>query len=834
MRIKQKNFSGTKDPNVQQYEIENRKIARMAAAQGMVLLKNENMVLPIEKEKKIALYGAGAAVMIKGGMGSGDVNAREVINIYQGLKDAGYVITTEEWIKSYLALYEKERRIWRQKIWDKEDSCESGKQMSLFNAYSSTPFVIPAGDTPEKTDTDTAIYVLVRNAGEGRDRVYEEGDYLLTEEESVMVKQICRLYRHVILILNIGGIVDLSFVDQYPQIEGILYAQQPGMEGGHAVADIISGEVTPSGKLTDTWALHYEDYPSSRTFSHNDMDVEHEKYEEGIYVGYRYFDTYEIPVRYGFGYGLSYTTFEMSLHKIAVSNQGTDDVCVRATVQVTNTGMHYGGKEVVQMYICPPQKKMEKEYRRLVGFAKTKFLKPGESQEITIDIPLAFYGSYREKTSEWYIEQGDFGMFLGASLEDAKLVAVADATEEIILSKQESICKVQEEIHEMQGNKENSEKRRALWKMQAKNFPVVYLYAKDVLTQIVTYEQACEDISEDAWKFVDTLSKDEWIQLVTGDSQKAQGSALGSAGSRVPGSAAETYSIENKELVGIVLADGPAGLRLNRKYYVKDGKIQPSVRGIAIENGFLCRDTGQQQGEVYYQYCTAFPVGTLLAQSWDTELVEKCGKAVQKELAYFGVTLWLAPGMNIHRNPLCGRNFEYYSEDPVLSGYMAAAMTKGVQSQKGYGTTIKHFACNNQEDNRMATDSIVGERTLREIYLRGFEIAVKKAHPMALMTSYNLVNGVYTANSYDLCTKVLRNEWKYQGIIMTDWTTTMQETECTAAGCMRAGNDLVMPGCAEDHQNIREELQAGRLDIKDVKRSAARLVQLVWNSDNYD
>ena len=238
---------------------------------------------------------------------------------------------------------------------------------------------------------------------------------------------------------------------------------------------------------------------------------------------------------------------------------------------------------------------------------------------------------------------------------------------------------------------------------------------------------------------------------------------------------------------------------------------------------------GKGQGAVI----TAFPVGTLLAQSWDVSLLEKCGAAVAEEMEEFNVTLWLAPGMNIHRNPLCGRNFEYYSEDPVVSGCMAAAITKGVQSKKGYGTTIKHFACNSQEDNRMGSDSVLGERTLREIYLKGFEIAIKESNPMSVMTSYNLVNGIHAANHYDLCTKILRNEWNYTGLVMTDWTTTMQGDGCTAAGCMRAGNDIVMPGCAKDHENIRQELANGSLDIRELKRSVARLVNIVWQSDRY-
>ena len=282
-----------------------------------------------------------------------------------------------------------------------------------------------------------------------------------------------------------------------------------------------------------------------------------------------------------------------------------------------------------------------------------------------------------------------------------------------------------------------------------------------------------------------------------------------------------------------MLADGPAGLRLMRQYYEKDGEITILPVEYTLENGFIAREPLKGEGNKWYQFCTAFPVGTLIAQTWDDELAEEVGKAVAEELKLFQVTLWLAPGMNIHRNPLCGRNFEYYSEDPFISGKIAAAVTKGVQSMKGYGTTIKHFACNSAEDNRNFSDSIVSERALREIYLKGFEIAVKESVPMAIMTSYNLINGIHAANNKYLCTEVARNEWDYEGLIMTDWATTHNGPECTASGCMRAGNDIIMPGCSGDHENIKKELEEGSLDIKDLKLCIAHFVKCVWDSDRY-
>ena len=324
------------------------------------------------------------------------------------------------------------------------------------------------------------------------------------------------------------------------------------------------------------------------------------------------------------------------------------------------------------------------------------------------------------------------------------------------------------------------------------------------------------------------------ICLATGDPGKGQGSNLGSAGISVPGSAGETSSCARENgIASIVLADGPAGLRLNQVYHVKDGKIIMPPFEASLEHGFFCQSV-EYEGEAYYQYCTAIPVGTLLAQTWDEALIREIGAMIGGEMQRFGVDLWLAPGMNIHRNPLCGRNFEYYSEDPLVSGRIAAAMTQGVQSVKGCGTTIKHFACNNQEDNRMGSDSVLSERALREIYLKGFEIAVKESHPMSIMTSYNLINGIHAANNYDTCTKAARKEWGFDGVIMTDWTTTEQGEDCTAAGCMRAGNDLVMPGQFSDHENLRKELAEGTLSEKELRECIVRLVRVILRSGQYE
>lgn len=834
MKLKEKTFTGTKNAAVTAVETAHRKVARVAATEGFVLLKNEKQVLPIATDKKIALFGSGAVETIKGGTGSGDVNARETVSIYEGLLNAGYTITTTEWVEEYKKIYAQARIDWRDEIWEKAGTDDGG--VGFFDAYCSCQFAIPAGNIPEKKAApaeETAFFILARIAGEGADRYAKPGDYYLTEEEEALLQRICENYKHVIVGINTGGLVDLSFLDAYDNIDGLIQIMQPGMEGGNAFADIVSGAVTPSGKMTDTWAYKYEDYPNYANYSHNNGDVYKERYEEGIYVGYRYFDSYEIPVRYTFGYGISYTNFEIKTIGIEHFNLGTAHPEIGVKVQVTNTGSTYSGKEVVQIYASCPQKKMPKEYRRLVAFEKTKELAPNEMQELVIRFDVYELASYCEKTPGWVLEEGRYGIFVGNSLADAKLAAAVDFTCDVLMVKTVNVCPLQEELKEFANPQDQIAPRRS--KIEAAEVLSVILHEGDILTEEAVYGTEESKIPQDVKDFVDTLTTEQLIQLATGDPGKGQGSNLGSAGISVPGSAAETSGCAYEQNLGsIVLADGPAGLRLNKKYQVENGQIVPLPFLESLENGFLNLKKTEDTGESYYQYCTAIPVGTMLAQTWNRELVEKVGEMIAEELQQFNVTLWLAPGLCIHRNPLCGRNFEYYAEDPLVSGIMAAAMTEGVQKDSGCGTTIKHFACNNQEDNRMGSDSILSERTLREIYVKGFEIAIKKAQPLSIMTSYNLVNGVHAANNYDLCTKLARDEWDFKGVIMTDWTTTEKGEDCTATGCMLAGNDLVMPGVFGDHENMRKSLEDGTLKVEDLKKRIAHLVETVWKSNCYE
>ena len=612
---------------------------------------------------------------------------------------------------------------------------------------------MPAGGPIEKTDTDVAFYILSRVAGEGADRYDKEGDYYLTETEKKQLSDICSLYKHVVVAVKTGGLADLSFMDEFSNIEALLQIVQPGMESGNAFADIVSGAATPSGKLTDSWAYKYEDYPNSESFSHNNGNVDTEYYKEGLYVGYRYFDSFDVPVRYGFGYGLSYTDFETKVTGVSCADEK-----VVIETETANVGNTYSGKEVVQIYVTCPAGKLEKEYRRLVAFGKTEILAPGEKESQKFEIALDRLTSYSEEKAGWVLEAGDYVFWAGNSLADSVPCGVLKLDEEVILTKTDNICPLNGDLDEL---KQVPEKMQEKYKK---------LYA----------------------------------------------------------------DAEEKNLPGIVLADGPAGLRLLKHYVVQDGKILPTDFKNSVEGGFFCENDPKKPGDVYNQYCTAIPVGTLLAQSWNEKLIEELGEMIGGEMEEFHVTLWLAPGMNIHRNPLCGRNFEYYSEDPFLSGKMAAAMTKGVQKVPGCGTTIKHYACNNQEANRMGSNSILSERTLREIYLKGFEIAIKESQPMSIMTSYNLINGVHAANCNDTCTKAARCEWGFKGMIMTDWTTTEHGSDCTASRCMRAGNDLVMPGAASDRENIKKELDEGTLSLDDLKACISRTVDIIWQSNQYE
>lgn len=829
MKKRARSFSGTQDPSVSLREIKNRAIARKAAAEGIVLMKNDG-ILPLAKGSKIALFGSGAGQTIKGGTGSGDVNEREVVSIYQGLINAGFEITSNSWIEDFKAAYKQSREDWKTGIF--EDAAKK-PPFEFFLVYSSHTYAMPSGRDILESDINgakTAVYVVSRIAGEGADRFEKAGDYYLTDHEKEDLKVLAEHCDDIIVILNVGAQIDLKEILSISKVKAILHLVQPGMEGGNALADLLSGEVTPSGKLTDTWAVNYSDFPNAKTFSHNNGDVFTEKYEEGIYVGYRYFDSFQVDVAYPFGYGLSYTDFEMTAEKIEVN-----DISVKVNVTVKNIGNTYAGKEVVQIYASCPQEGMPKEYRRLCGFAKTKLLQPGEKETVSITFPAKALASFSEKQSAWIIEKGLYGIWAGNSSRNVILSDILHVKEDVVLEKVKHICPLQEELKEMVRPETEVLALQAAWHKEAKEkglAPVIFAPKAEEMKRIPANE-----LDQKAEELVEQLSEDELIAMVIGEVSKGQENALGAAGIMVPGAAGETSGIleEKWDVPGISMADGPAGLRLIKQYNVNPETEEIYSVGLmaALEGGFFSEKTEHKGADTYYQYCTAIPVGTLLAQTWNLPLMEEVGKAVAVEMQEFGVAWWLAPGMNIHRNPLCGRNFEYYSEDPLVSGMMAAAITRGVQSVEGVGTTIKHFACNNQEDNRTGSNSILSERTLREIYLKGFEIAIKTSQPMAIMTSYNLINGVHTPNSKDLCTVAAREEWDFQGIIMTDWTTTSMGGSISWK-CAASGNDLIMPGYDGDIESIKTALADGSLKKEELKACVKRMLKIIYQTLGYE
>lgn len=813
MTVKKWKHSGTKKHSMSDREIRNGLLSEKAAEEGIVLLKNDKKILPLNISTKIGLYGAGAGKTVKGGTGSGDVNNRSNISIYQGLKENGIQIVSEKWLANYESIYAEARRAWKEKILEEAKFVENP-----FDAYAENPFAMPEGRavTAEDTvDAQTAIYVVSRISGEGKDRRRVEGDYYLSRREREDIRFLDAQKIPTVLILNSGGPVELTdILEETENICAVLNISQLGQRGGLALANVLLGKVTPGGKLTATWARRYEDYPCAEEYSYLNGKLEREEYKEGIYTGYRYFDTFGVKPLFPFGYGLSYTEMQIRFHGMKTSGDG-----VEVEAEVTNTGETFSGKEVVQVYVSLPQDESGKEYRRLAGFAKTKLLKPGEKELRKIRIDRKTLAYFSEEQHAWIAEKGYYAVWVGNSIASLTLAAMLEVPESVILDKT-NILENQTDITEEVYDRQNLSARTLKWKEKAENEKIGrYIYYPEPEKRT---ECTCQPENK--------IPAKDLLPLFYGNIAGIS-SNLGAAGIRVPGSAGETTAAlyEQYGVSPLIMADGPAGLRLQQNYEVD--RETDTVYGIGVlgslENGYLRTDEIHENADRYYQFCTAFPVGTALAQTWDTALVEKVGIAVAEEMEEFHIDLWLAPGLNIQRNPLCGRNFEYYSEDPLLSGTMAAAMTKGVQSRPGCGVTVKHFACNNQEDNRMGVDAQVSERALREIYLRGFEIAVKESRPVAIMSSYNLLNGVHAANSVDLCTAIVRKEWGFDGVIMSDWNTTVPEDGSIPWKCVTAGNDIIMPGNADDAENIRKAFEDGKLSEEVVRMCAGRILNLI-------
>ena len=772
-------------------------LARRAGTEGMVLLKNAGKILPLAKGSKLALFGKGVFDYVKGGGGSGDVTVSHVRNLYDGLKEE----------KGLAEIYEPLADFYRENV--KEQY--AGGAVPGMTVEPEVPAELFAGAAEF---TDTALIVISRFSGEGWDRksvryegqvsdeghqselsekIFQNSDFCLTNEETALVGRVKEKFDRIVVVLNVGGMVDTSWFIDDEKLPAVLMAWQGGMEGGLAMADILMGKVSPSGKLSDTFAGSLDDYPSTANFHESPNYVE---YTDDIYVGYRYFETLKgakEKVNYPFGYGLSYTEF--SIEPIW---SGEKDGTVYVTAKITNTGA-FPGKEVVQLYYGAPQGLLGKPARVLGAFEKTRELQPSETETLVLAIPTASMASYddlgRVQKSAYILEKGDYRFYLGNSVRDAGLLdfvwtldenqVTLQLTEKMAPSQLPKRLLADGSFEELPQRTPNDFMENGLgWPDHDPegDAPAVRarerykLWGSDPVKKILLIDVAEGRASLD--EFTAQLTDRELAELLGGQPNTGVANTFGFG--NLP-----EYGVPN-----LMTADGPAGLR------------------IAPQCG-VCT--------------TAWPCSTMLACTWNRSLVEEVGAAAAKEVKENNISFWLTPAVNIHRSPLCGRNFEYYSEDPYLAGEMASAMVLGIQSQK-IGATVKHFACNNKETNRKNSDSRVSERAIREIYLKAFEIIVKKADPWALMSSYNLINGHRSSENQDLLTGILRDEWGFNGLVTTDWWTKGEHYKETLAG-----NDIKMgTGYPE---RLMEALEKGLITRKDLEVCVERVLKVLMRAE---
>ncbi len=809
------NFYGFTDPNPSELELQNRALARKAAAEGFVLLKNDG-VLSL-KSKKIALYGMGARKTVKGGLGSGSVEERYSINIEDGLKNAGFEITTRKWLDDYDAEYAATYQAYHDMVEDKIAGLTN--PMQIIPIAHSFVYRYPSGRvvTPEdiaQSDTDTAIFVLMRQAGEGNDRKLEKGDYYITDIERENMEILAKAYKHTVLVVNVGGLIDFGLLDEIGGIDAVVQFVQGGEEGGNALADVLSGKENFSGKLADTIPVRYEDIPFGSDFSYLNGDLQNEYYKEGIYVGYRYFDAFGKNVRFPFGFGLSYTDFAMEIVDVSLNSTK-----VTVILRVKNTGSVHG-KEVVQVYLSVPD---SGEYQRLVAFSKTGEIQPGGEELMNIRFNLTDGAVYSEKKAAWIMNPGNYFVRVGNSSRNTEIAAVLSLSRKVVTCQCRNCCAATDDLGELTAVVEAP---------KVDDISVLTVDPAAFTTEIVDYKEPEVVETEQEKGVLDSLTIEEQVEFLLGGAlQNPPKGALD-----IHGAAGKTVtSLLAKGIRNVIFSDGPAGVNIvNRVHALPGGGFAPADIPERYNWGLLGKGMKAKlaniPGPIIYRYATAWPVEMLLAQTWNVSLLQKIGEAVGAEAKNFGVTVWLAPGMNIHRNPLGGRTFEYYSEDPVLTGELAAALTAGVQSHKGVGVSVKHFCCNNTEDNRNGISSNVSERALREIYLKGFEIAVRKSQPATVMSSYNQLNHTYTANRHDLLTDILRCEWGFQGLIMTDWGSTNKKA-AIPENCAPAGNDLIMPGSDFDRNGILAAISDGRLPAQIIRRCACRVLRLMLNAN---
>ncbi len=794
-----------------QYEIDHLERLRSSLAECTVLLKKDGR-FPLSAPGRIAAYGSGVRHTVKGGTGSGEVNSRFFVTVEQGLTDAGFTVTTENWLNAYDDICVRAHEQFLQDLHKK--AREQHTLAIMIGMGAAQPE--PEYDLPLDGEGDTAIYVLSRISGEGSDRVTGSGDFRLTETEQRDILALNEQYENFMLVLNVGGPVDLSPV---LDVKNILVLSQLGVETGAALADILLGKAYPSGKLATTWAK-MENYPDAGTFGETNAT----EYKEGIYVGYRWFDAAQKEAQFPFGFGLGYTEFAVSEERVAV-----DGRTVTLAARITNTGSR-PGKEVLQVYLSCPAGKLDKPLKDLAGFRKTGELAPGESETVVVSFDLTDCASYDGEAAAYILERGLYTVLAGTSSANTRAVAALELGETVITR----------QVKNLLGQPGFED-----WKWEkpadVPGLPVVALDPGAFVTETVCYE-AEETIDPT----VAAMNGGELCLMNTGgfDPKAGIASIIGNASTSVAGAAGETTgAFRDRGIPGIVMADGPAGLRISPQCYSdKKGahSYGPAMPASMLElmpkiaRLFMGGNPKLPRGaQLKEQYCTAIPIGTALAQSWNPGFAEACGDLVGEELERFGVHLWLAPALNIHRSPLCGRNFEYFSEDPVISGLFAAALTRGVQAHPGRGVTLKHYAANNQEFNRCFNDSRVSQRAMREIYLKGFGIAIRESRPKAVMSSYNLLNGIHTSESRELCTDILRREFGFDGICMTDWVVNALgaapgsiHTHPDPARVAAAGGELFMPGGKSDHKKMLAGLKAGRVTLEQLKINASRVAEM--------
>ncbi len=767
-----------------------RQVARQAAAEGCVLLYNEKDTLPVKENTNIAVFGRSAWNYYKSGTGSGGlVNTRYVLNIIDALKEYPWITLNDKVLSAYQE-WILENPFDRGQGWGGEPYCQ--KEMPV-----SDDLVEIAAE-----ESDMAIIIIGRTAGEGRDLVKEAGGYYLTDTENAVLDKVCRAFDKVAVLLNTGNTIDMSWVTVFKP-SAVLYIWQGGQEGGKAAADVLTGTVNPCGKLTDTIAYNLEDYPSTKNFGNEKQNI----YQEDIYVGYRYFETFEKKkVLYPFGYGCSYTSFDVKVLNLDVGGN-----FIKADVCVKNTG-EYSGKEVVQLYISAPQGKLGKPARELKSYAKTNVLNPEAEEILHLCVSKQEVASYDDSgvtgnKSCYVLEAGKYAIYIGTDVRSAVQAGMFTVEENIVMLRlNEALAPV------MAFNRlKPAMYEHGSYQEVYETVPVQNVSSLDKIKERRANEQGralaftgnkgykLKDVYDgrvDLNTFLAQLTDEDLMCLVRGEGMCSKKVTAGTAGAF--GGVTEPL----KEL-GIPIAccaDGPSGIRM---------------------------DCGT--------LAFAMPCGTALGCTFNTKLVEELYVMEGLELRKNQIDTLLGPGMNIHRNPLNGRNFEYISEDPYVTGTIAAAQLKGM-SKAGVTGTIKHFAANNQEFSRHQANSVVSERALREIYLKGFEIAVKDGRAYSIMTSYGAINGIRNAGNYDLVTAILRDEWHFDGIVMTDWWASMNEiggkpSPKNTGVMIRAQNDLFMVATDSATNGAgdtsAEALKNGVVTRDEFVRSAANICRVL-------